>query len=144
MPKGVPWSKTDTDVLLDLRVKGKTISEIASGMGKSEQAVAKKLERLGLKVVHLEKSCQTTTSELILPKELLTVEEALKVFTAAMKALEAPDLPKSEVMRLRTLMMGAKTYQEKFAEYVNYLGIERELFRLREEISEIRKTEQES
>ena len=36
-----------------------------------------------------------------LPEELPSVEEALKILVAAMKALETPDLSKTEVLRLR-------------------------------------------
>ena len=143
MPKGVPWRKEEVDRLLDLRVEGKTVAEIAVRMRKSEQAVTKKLNRLGFKVVSLEKSNQTTTSELILPKELLTVEEVLKVFVAAMKALEVPGLSKPEIMRLRSLIMAAKAYRHEVAEYNRYRKIERELVQLSEKLHELRKREEE-
>jgi len=88
MPKGVPWSKAERDRLLSLRIDGLKVAEIASRMGKTSQAVMKKLERLGLKVVQCGKSTSTTTSEMILPEELFTVEEALKIQAGALKALE--------------------------------------------------------
>jgi predicted GTPase len=55
------------------------VAAIAARTGKTSQAVMKKLERLGLKVVDCKKPTSTTTSEMILPKELSTVEEALKI-----------------------------------------------------------------
>jgi hypothetical protein len=73
-------------------------------MGKSEQAVMKKIQRLGLKVVQQRESNGTTaTSELILPKELPTVKEALMLLAGAMEALKTPGLSKTEVMRLKSL-----------------------------------------
>ena len=137
MPKGVPWSRDEEKQLVKLREYNKTVAEIAAVMGKSEQAVMKKLQRLGLKVVHLEKSYGTTTSELVMPEELPSVEEVLKIFAAALKALETPDLSKTEVMRLRSVIQAASAYQTKFAEYVDYRGIERELASLREKYEEI-------
>jgi hypothetical protein len=143
MPKGIPWKKEEVDRLLDLRAEGKTVAEIAVRMKKSGQSITKKLDRLGFKVVSLEKSSDTTTSELILPKELLTVEEALKVFVAAMKALEVPGLSKPEIMRLRNLIMATKAYRHEVAEYNDYRRIERELVQLNEELHELRKREEE-
>lgn len=143
VPKGVPWRKEEVDRLLDLRAHGKTVAEIAVRIGKSEQAATKKLNRLGFKVVSLQESDQTTTSELILPKELLTVEEALKMYVAAMKALEMPGLSKTEVMRLRSLIMAAKAYQGQVAEYNDYRRIERELVQLSEKFQELTKREEE-
>ena len=140
MPKGKEWSTTETRQLLDLRDAGDSVSLIASKMGKSEQAIMKKLQRLGLKVVHLEKSNGTTTSsELILPKELLTVEEALKVLAAAMVALQQPGLSKTEVLRLRAIVQASTVYQGKFADYVDYRGLEKELCEWRRKYDELAK-----
>ena len=58
----------------------------------------------------------TTTTSLVLPKELPSVEEALKILVAAMKALETPDLSKTEVLRLRSIIQAAGVYQVKVAE----------------------------
>ena len=65
-------------------------------MDKSSDAVKQKLRRLGLKVVTIKNSEGTTTSnsELILPEDLPSVEEALLKLAAAMKALENPKLTK--------------------------------------------------
>ena len=94
----------------------------------------KKLQRIGLKVVQQSDSNWTTTStaasEIILPKELYTVEEALGMLAGAMKALQMPGLPKTEVLRLRSLIQAASVYQVKFAEYVDYRGIEKGLLEL--------------
>jgi hypothetical protein len=60
MPKGKPWTREEEKQLLELRSEGRRVSEIAVVMGKSEQAVMKKLQRLGLKVVQQPESNGTT------------------------------------------------------------------------------------
>ena len=57
-----------------------------------------------------------STTDFELPEELPSVEEALKILVAAMKALETPDLSKTEVLRLRSSIQAAGVYQVKVAE----------------------------
>ena len=145
MPKGKPWTREEEKQLRDLREQGCKVSEIAPAMGKSEEAVMKKLQRLGLKVVQQGASNWTTSSnvasEIILPKELYSVEEALGMLAGAMKALQAPSLSKSEVLRLRSLIQAASVYQVKFAEYLDYRGTEKRLIELERKYRELVKRE---
>ena len=67
-------------------------------------------KRLKLEVVVAKSYTPTTTTSLVLPKELPSVEEALKILVAAMKALETPDLSKTEVLRLRSIIQAAGVY----------------------------------
>jgi hypothetical protein len=127
LTKGKPWTNSEVNRLLELRNKGKTVAEIAMHMNKSEGAIKQKLRRLGLKVVTIKKHGATTTSELIMPEELLSVEEALKELVAAMNALKTPGLSRTEVMRLRTLIQTSNMYQKRFAEYMKYREIERQV-----------------
>ena len=60
-----------------------------------------------LVVVAQPESRRTTTTELILSSELPTVEDELKVSSAAVKALEQPELDQSETLRLRSIIQGA-------------------------------------
>ncbi len=90
MPKGKPWTCEEEKQLRDLREGGCKVSEIAVEMGKSEEAIMKKLQRMGLKVVQQRGTNGTTTSgEIILPKDLYSVEEALGMLAGAMKALQS-------------------------------------------------------
>lgn len=145
MPKGKPWTCEEEKQLRDLRERGCKVSEIAAAMGKSEEAVMKKLQRIGLKVVQQEKANWTTTStsasEIILPKDLYSIEEALGMLAGAMKVLQTPGLPKTEVWRLRSLIHAASVYQVKFAEYVDYRGIEKELLELTKKYEALAKQE---
>jgi len=70
--------------------------------------------------------------KLKLPVELPSIEETLKTLAAALKALENSGLEKTDVLRLRGIIAGAKTYQDLFAQYVDYRGLEVELLELRE------------
>jgi len=92
VPKGKPWTVQDERELQKFREDGKTVSQIAARMNLSEDAVRQKLRRLGLKVVTMRKSSWTTTSELIMPEELPSIEEALKQLIGAMNALKTANL----------------------------------------------------
>ena len=142
MTKGKPWTVQEERQLKTLREEGKLVSQIATVLGKSEGSIKQKLMRLGLKVVTLEKSTGTTTSELIMPEELPSVEEALKDFVAAMNALKTPGLSKTEVMRLRTLIQTSSLYQKRIAEYMDYRGLEVEMLEWRKKYAELTKRKQ--
>jgi len=136
MPKGKPWTVAEERKLQDLRTENLKVSEIATVMGKSEQAIMKKLQRMGMKVIQ-QKSTGNTASELILPKELPSVEEALMMLAGAMDALRTPGLSKTEVTRLRSLIQAASLYQVKLAEYVDYRGIEKQVIQLNRKYKEL-------
>ena len=142
MPKGKPWTVEEERKLRKLREEGKTVAEIALRMKQTPDAIKQKLRRLGLKVVTLEKSGGTTTSELIMPEELPSIEEALKDLVAAMNALKTPGLSKTEIMRLRSLVQVADKYQTRFAEYVDYRGTEKRMIELSQKYEELAKREQ--
>ena len=89
------------------------------------------MERLGLEVVDEEKKNNSTTTSLELPAELPSVEETLLKLSAALKVLEKPGVEKSEVLRLRGIIAGAKVYKELLADYMNYRGLEAKLLELK-------------
>ena len=76
-----------------------------------------------------------------MPEELISIEDALKKLVAAMNALETPGLSKTEVTRLRSLIQATGAYQMRFAEYVNYRGLEKGLVELTEKYEELAKRE---
>lgn len=145
MTKGKPWTREEEKQLRDLRDQGCKVSEIAVAMGKSEEAIMKKLQRIGLKVVQQRDSNWSTTStaksEIIVPKKLYSVEEALGMLAGAMKALQTSGLSKTEVMRLRSLIQAASVYQVKFAEYLDYRGLEKRLIELTKKYEALAKRE---
>jgi hypothetical protein len=75
--KGKPWTVEEEKQLKEFVKAGAPLEVIAAKLGRRVGAVAIKCQRLGLKVV-VAKGYITTTS-IQLPKELLSIEEALKM-----------------------------------------------------------------
>jgi hypothetical protein len=69
--------------------------------------------------------------DLRLPERLPSVEEELKVLSAAIEALKQPGLGRAEVSRLRNVILGVKVYQELYAKYVGYRELENEVLELK-------------
>jgi hypothetical protein len=137
MPKGKPWTKEEEQQLKELVIKGLKAEDIATKMGKSKDAILKKIQRLGLKVVHPLNIRPTTSTELIIPKELPSIEEALKLLAAAINALQTPNLSKAEIARLRSITQAVKTYKELLADYINYRQIETRLIEMEQKYAEL-------
>jgi len=136
MPKGKPWRKEEEVKLKRLISKGVTLEIIAAKLGKSEGAIRAKARKLGLEVVKKVPRKFSTTS-LKIPKELPSVEEALKILAGALKAAAGPGLDKVEVQRLQVVATLARTYKEILADYVNYREIEKELVKWRVRYEEL-------
>jgi hypothetical protein len=131
--KGKPWSVEDEKKLKDWVTSGVSVDALVFSFDGqyTKDAIYKKMERLGLEVVDEEKKNISTTTSLELPAELPSVEETLLKLSAALKALEKPGLEKSEVLRLRGIIAGAKVYKELLADYMNYRGLEAKLLELK-------------
>jgi hypothetical protein len=142
MPKGKPWSAEEEKNLRSLFEAKKPIGVMTQTLGKSKGAIYAKLDELGLKVEATPRNVVSTTSCLKLPRELPSVEESLKVLTAALKALEQPGLEQSEVLRLRSIIQGVKIYKDLFADYVDYRGIEAQFLELRQKYDALAKRTQ--
>lgn len=148
MTKGKPWPADDekqlkawfTSGVVDLRVLAFSFDSQYS-----ENAIYQKLLDLGLlKEEEDRKKHSSSSTKLELPDELPSVEETLKTLAAALKALEAPELEKSDVLRLRGIIAGCKVYKELFADYVDYRGLEAELLELRQKYAELVKSTQDA
>jgi len=137
MPKGKPWTAEEELTLRQLVEAHKPLQVIASQVGKTKEAVRQKMISLGLKEQQKLKFSRCCSSNLKLPDELPSVEEALKTLTAALRALEQPGLDQGEVLRLRSIIQGVKIYEELFADYVDYRGIEAELVEMRRKYEEL-------
>ena len=138
MPRGKPWSIEDERRLKELFQSGvRENRALAAALGGrySANAVYQKLRDLGLLSKEEEAKPRRSSSSfaaLKLPADLPSVEEQLKVLAAAVKALETPGLDKTEVMRLANIIRGVEVYIARFADYVDYRGLERELVEWRE------------
>jgi hypothetical protein len=144
--KGKPWDLEDEKKLTswfksgtsDLRVLAFSLD------GKySEEGIRQKLIKLDLlKEQQQSKNQCCCSSKFELPEELPSVEETLKTLAAALEALQTFGLEKSDILRLRTIISGAKVYKELLADYMNYRGLEAELLELREKYVELSKKTQ--
>ena len=117
--KGKPWPPEEEKQLTQMLQANKSVRAIAKILDKIRDGVRVKMARLGLEEVVQPKSERTTTTNLTLPTELPSVEEALRTLSAALKALETPGLDQAEVLRLRSIISGVKIYKELFADYLD-------------------------
>ena len=85
MPKGKPWTKKEVEKLRKLLEAKEPLEVIAAELRGTRDAVKKKCKRFSLEVVGA-KGYRTTTS-LKLPKELPSVEEALKILAGTLETL---------------------------------------------------------
>jgi hypothetical protein len=142
--KGKPWSVEDEKKLKDWVSSGVSVDALVFSFDGqyTKDAIYKKIERLGLEVVDEMKKNISTTTSLELPAELPSVEETLLKLSAVLAALEKPGLEKSDILRLRGIISGAKVYKELLADYINYRGLEAELLELWEKYVELSKKTQ--
>ena len=80
--KGKPWVPEQEKQLRELVESETPLDVVAVNLGLSVGAVKKKCERMKLEVVVPVCRKKTTTTSLVLPAELPSVEEALKLFAA--------------------------------------------------------------
>ena len=146
MGKGTPWPVEEEKQLRDSFNSGtKDVKVLALGFnGKySENAVYQKLLDLGLLQKEEERGqgshSSSTNATIKLPDELPSIEETLKTLAGALEALKSPVLEKLDVLRFRTIILGAKIYKELLADYIDYRALEAELVELRAKYEELAK-----
>jgi hypothetical protein len=98
--KGKPWTVEEEKQLKDLVAAKTPVNVIAQLLHKREGAIAQKLRRLGIEVV-VPKNFNSTTTSIELPKDLFSVEEALRMLAGALKCACKAGLTKVEVQRLK-------------------------------------------
>ena len=138
--KGKQWTVEEEKQLRALVEAGKSLREISVALEKSPEAVRAKMKRLGLEVDKQQATgSRSSTSNAILPEELISAEEALKMLVGALKMACAPGLSKVEVQRLQVVATLARTYSEKLTEYLDLRGLEQRLFDLEGKYVELAK-----
>ena len=128
--KGKLWTIEEEQKLRELIQAGENANLIAAKLGKTQNGIYEKAKRLGLRVVITKPRRKLITSELELPPELPSVEEALRILAGALQAAAKPDLNNVEVQRLQTTATLARTYRDLLADYIDYRGIEAKLVEL--------------
>jgi hypothetical protein len=114
------------------------IGEIAAKLQKTPGAVIVKCQRLGLPL----KAKGYVAAPLSIPRELPSVEEALRMLAGALKAAAKPGLDRVEVQRLQAVAAIAKTYKELLSDYINYREIETKLKEMEQENAKLQKASQ--
>ena len=138
--KGKQWTVEEEKQLGALVEAGKSLREISVALEKSPEAVRAKMKRLGLEVDKQQAAgSRSSTSNAILPEELISAEEALKMLVGALKMACVPGLSKVEVQRLQVVATLARTYSEKLTEYLDLRGLEQRLFELEGKYAELAK-----
>lgn len=128
MTKGKRWTVQEEAELKTLVESSTRVEAIAARFGKNPGAIFIKCQRLGLKL----QSKGYVTTSVSLPRELLSVEEALRMLAGALKTAVKPGLDKVEVQRLQAVATIAKAYKEILADYINYREIEAKLKEMEE------------
>lgn len=128
MTKGKRWT-VQQEVELKTLVEANTkVEDIAAKFGKKPGAIFIKCQRFGLKL----QSKGYVNTSVSIPRELPSVEEALRMLAGALKTAVKPGLDKVEVQRLQAVATIAKTYKETLADYINYREIETKLKQMEE------------
>ena len=134
MTKGKQWSAQQEAELKALAEANANVAEIAAKLQKTPGAIIVKCQRLGLKI----QTKGYVDTSILLPKELPSIEEALKILAGALKAAVKPGLDRVEVQRLQAIATISRTYKELLADYINYREIERKLKEVEEDNAQLR------
>lgn len=154
--RGTQWSVEEEGQLRQLLVEGKSLDDISNIMGKSVLSVRAKLFNSGLNKLRVGQNfggtaaATTTTTDdaqastvsfggfaLKLKEQLSTIEENVRRLDAANALLTDPnvDLGRTDVQRLRTAILGIKTYHELYVKYVDIRRLEDEVAELRRQLA---------
>jgi hypothetical protein len=132
---GKKWT-AGQEVELKALVEAKaSVKDIAARFQKTPGAIIVKCQRLGLQL----EAIGYVKTPINLPRELPSVEEALKILAGALKAAVKPGLDKVEVQRLQAVATISKTYKELLSDYINYREIEIRLNEMEERNAQLLK-----
>jgi hypothetical protein len=125
---GKKWTAQQETELRTLVEANAELPEIAAKLQRSPGSVIVKCQRLGLQI----RTKDYVKSSVYLPRELPSVEEALKMLAGALKSSLKPGLGRVEVQRLQAVATISKTYKELLVDYINYREIEAKLREMEE------------
>ncbi|MBT0160917.1 hypothetical protein G4O51_13135, partial [Candidatus Bathyarchaeota archaeon A05DMB-2] len=127
------WTVHEEKKLIELLPKAACLEDLAVSLGRSAEAVAMKLKRMGLsipprsesslvKIARKKDSLKTTTTtpklEPLKFEQLPSPNEALGLQWAALQRLREPDVGREEAKKLRLIIQGVKAYIHLDANYV--------------------------
>jgi len=118
------WTPEQEKQLIELAGQGKSIGELCETFKRSPEALRLKLKRLGVAVPETLKEVETTTTpQQTLPplkatEDVISAEEALKMWLGCVKRLNEPGLTSLELKRIRLILSALRSYIIVSAEYV--------------------------
>jgi len=115
------------------------LNSIAKAMNRSVEAVRMKLKRLGLRDVDQLQEQRSTTRESVLPVDIMTHEEVLKILAGVIARLQQPDLEKKEVMQLRVLADATKTYDSLLEKFERWVEVEAKILEMEKRLNDLQK-----
>lgn len=130
------WTAQEEEQLKALVEANAKVDEIAVKLKKTPKAVITKCQRLDL-WVQTEGYVNTSIS---IPRELPSVEEALKMLAGALKASVKPGLNRLEVQRLQVVANISQTYKDLVVDYAHYRDVELKLKEMEKENAQLRQT----
>jgi hypothetical protein len=132
---GKKWTAEQEAQLKTLVVADENVGNIAAKLQKTPGAVIVKCQRLGLPL----KAAGYVKSPVYIPRELPSVEEALRMLAGALKTAVKPGLDRVEVQRLQAIATISKTYKELLTDYIHYREIEAKLKEMEEQNAQLLK-----
>ena len=133
------WTAQETAQLRELWDQTHDLNSIAKAMNKSVEAVRMKLMRLGLRDDEQLQEQRSTTRGSVLPVDIMTHEEVLKILAGAIARLQQPDLEKKEVMQLRVLADATKTYDSLLEKFERWVEVEAKILEMEKRLNEVQK-----
>ncbi|MCW3995008.1 MAG: hypothetical protein NWE98_02515 [Candidatus Bathyarchaeota archaeon] len=137
---GKKWTPQQEAELQKLVEADMQIGEIAAKLQKTPGAIIVKCQRIGLPL----KANGYVKTQIPLPRELPSVEEALRMLAGALKAAVKPGLNRVEVQRLQAVAAISKTYKELLTDYINYREIEAKIKEMEEQNAQLQKEKSQS
>lgn len=122
------WTPHEQATLVRLINKGAPLADIAFRLRRSEDAIKMKLKRLGVAVPEkclakkpsdkVTAKATTTTAPIKPTEDLISPEEAMKMWLGCVKRLNNPDVTSQEVKKIRLILTSLKGYVVICRDYV--------------------------
>jgi hypothetical protein len=127
------WTIQEETELNALVEGNANVEEIAAKLQKTPGAVIVKCQRLGLQL----QTKGYIDTAIPLPKELPSIEEAIKILAGALRASVKPGLNRIEVQRLQVVANISKMYKEFVIDYAHIRDVECKLKEMEEQNAQL-------
>lgn len=112
------WRVAEEHELIDMVEKNKPMEEMCKALHRSPEALRMKIRRLGLEPPAWRETgsdkvtikATTTRKPIKMAKDLISPEEALKMWLGCLKRLNEPGCTPQEVKRIRLILTALKGY----------------------------------